>query len=292
MAKKSVDLPVSNVDRKAVRNLDTLDYERRERLALLRLTPQEKRLCEVFVTTMDWRSAMVEAGYYVANTGNEMLDIQANTKRFDEILAAPQVAEYIMLLKESVLSRLGFGLDDIIEELRRIAFSKLSDFYSWDEKGIKHLKADGELTEAEKSAVMEVSYIPGKYGDRVTVKMFPKQAALDRLLEILQKLEEITKARQSEQRPVVINKNTVKVFLQDPVKRRAIEHIAQGLFSRRFCLVSNDQQQQDFDKVIETGTTRYLRQADEQRKGIKGGGIAGALPYEPDGGSEGEDGDY
>lgn len=275
--------------KKTIRNLDTLDYERRERLALLRLNEKEKKFCDVFVQTMDWRIALKEAGYAIQETGRHDFDETHNFAEFQRIVKRVHVAEYIMLLKESVVSRLGFSLDEIIEEYRRIAMVKMSDFYTWDSKGIKRLKPAEQLTEEQKSAVMEISETTSKAGTTVKIKLFPKQPALDRLYEILRELEEISKKEARDGKgPMVIDKRQVNVFLQDPVNRRSIEHLAEGLMGRSIFLTNKDRKREEFDRYIEQITNRVLG-GDLEGTGCTGG--ARLLPGADAGESGSETGD-
>lgn len=243
--------------------MDVKDYERREKLAHLRLTPQEKLFCEIYVTTMDWKVAMLEAGYAMQDTGETGHDTKHNYNHFERLTGRVDIQNYILLLKESVVSRLGFSLDDVIEEYRRLAFAKMSDFYTWSDKGIKRLKSMDQLTEAQRAQVMEISETTGKLGTTVKIKLFPKQAALDKLYEIMKDLQEQREKKTSEHRSLIVDRTQVNVFLQDPVKRRAIEHVAEGLFRRRIFLTASDREREGFERQLEKITQQYQEATSE-----------------------------
>lgn len=252
-----------HVESKPIRNLDTLDYERRERLALLKLTAQEKKLCDVFVQTMDWEAAMREAGYAMQYSGegesNYQKDVTHNYGHFERVVTRQGPRDYILLLKESVLSRLDFSLDDVIEEFRRLAFVQMSDFYEWDKKGVRSIKPSSQLTDAQRSQIMEISETTGKYGTTVKIKLFPKQPALDRLYEILKDLQSIEeKKKRTGDAPLIVDKRQVNVFLQDPVKRRAIEHMAEGMFGRRILLTLDDKKKKIFEQQMDKVVGQYM----------------------------------
>ena len=264
---------------------DKKDWVRREQLALLKLTDQQRKLCESYIRNMDKAVAMTEAGYWVPKTrGPKQLKfIEMNFERY---ISPPDVQRYLLLLKESVASRLGISMDDIIDEFRAMAFTNMSDFVDWNNDGVTFLKSSKDLTRMQKAGIAEITETTTKAGKIVKIKLHNKQTALDRLFEILRDLE---KTDSEEEGPAKISQTQINILLSDPVKRRAIEHLAESLFDRQISLVGTDKQRLEFEERMQKITRRLLEVTDGN--GAAGhGSVAGALPEETETiGGEGAD---
>ena len=252
-------------------NLDVVDYVRREKMALLNLTEQERRFCEGYVRHFDKMVAYRDAGYATQGFSGE--PIKNLEEDVDALVMKPNVSVYLVLLRESVASRIGVDLDMIVEEYRRMAFANMGQYVSWDADGITFLQSSEQLTEAQRAGVMEITETENKQGKTVKVKLFPKQAALDRLFEILKELED----RQEKPKVNKIDNMQVNVILGDPVKRRAIEHLAAGMFNRQIMLVADDKDAESFNKHIENITKKFQGVA----RGSRGGGTRAFEAYTP-----------
>lgn len=241
-------------------NLDVIDYVRREKMVLLNLTEGERRFCEEYVRHFDRRVAYRDAGYDVAGFSGE--DLPGVDDDIEKLIAKPNVSAYLLLLRESVASRLGVSLDMIVEEYRRMAFANMGEYVSWSDKGMTVLKGSAKLTEAQRAGVMEIVETTTKAGTTVKIKLFPKQAALDRLFDILKELED----RQEKPKTNKIDNMQVNVILADPVKRRAIEHLATGMFNRQVMLVENDEDALQFNEHMRKITEKFQGVARGSRK--------------------------
>jgi hypothetical protein len=266
-------------------NLDVMDFIRRERMALLSLNEQERKFCEGYVRHFDKKLAYSDAGYKTTLfTGAPIPEIE---KDIDELISREDISVYLLLLRESVASRIGVSLDLIVEEYRRMAFAKMEDYVSWNANGLTFLRSSDQLTEAQRAGVMEISETTSKAGGKtMKIKLFPKQAALDRLFELLKELED----RDDSSKNKKISNVQVNMILQDPMMRRAIEHLATGMFSRQVLLVSDDKDATEFNKHLANMTRGFQEVVHGQGAGGRGG-VREIATSEDDGGSGGrEDG--
>jgi phage terminase small subunit len=265
-------------------SMDQLDLMRRERLALSKLTDKQKKFCEVYVTTFDRVLAMQEGGYSLPKHRGGGSQIKLIDKTFNNIMRSPAVAEYINLLKQSVASRIGVSMDQIIEEYRRLAFANMADYVSWDNNGVTFLKSSDDLTAAQKAGVVEVVETTTKSGKTVRIKLHSKQASLDRLFEVLKELEVHDTG---EGKAAKISQTQINIMLADPAKRRALEHLSEAMYDKRILLTSQDKNKDEFNKQLDKITMKLLGNA----HGISGTGPAGVPQLTAGQTSGGEDGD-
>lgn len=251
--------------------VDQLDLLRRERLALSKLTQKQKLFCEAYCRTFDKVDAMKAGGYWLPKFNGGKQD-KLIEKNFQKIMQSESVSEYIMLLKQSAASRLDLSLDAMLEEYKAIAFANMDDYVSWDADGVT-IEPSADLTRAQKAGILEIIETTTKHGTTVRIKLHNKQAALDKLFGILKELEE----KEAEpEGPAKISQTQINFILQDPVKRRAIEHLAEGLFDRRIRLVGTDKDRLEFDKNLERIMLKIGGPANERNRGNDPGGAGKA----------------
>lgn len=243
-------------------SFDQLDLLRRERMALAKLTDKQKLFCEEWVRSFDRIQAMKAGGYWtpkqVGTSQKKLAD-----RNFEDIMASPTVQEYIFLLRQSVVSRLGLSVDVLIDEYKAMALSNMDDYVSWDNNGFTRIKASTELTRAQKAGILEISETTTKQGKVVKIKLYNKQPALDRLLEVLRELEE---QETKPQAATKISQTQINLILQDPIKRRAIEHLAESLYGRQISLVGTDKARVDFEGHMAKITNKLM----EATSGVSG----------------------
>jgi phage terminase small subunit len=244
---------VSNND---VLTIDQLDMLRRERIALSKLTDKQKAFCEMYCRTFDRVQSLRAGGYYLPNdTKKGTAQVQLIEKSFVRVMSSPAVQEYIFLLKQSVASRLNVSMDSIIDEYKNLAFTNMDDYVSWDDGGFTKVRSSEELTRAQKAGIVEITETTTKAGTTVKIKLHNKQTALDRLFDVLKELEERDTKPEG---PAKVSQTQINVILQDPIKRRAIEHLAESLFTKQIKLVGTDKDRLEFDKHMTKITTRLL----------------------------------
>ena len=226
------------------------EITRRELLALLKLTEKQKVMCDNYIRHFDAELAMREAGYELPErTGGKQARLieKAIAKTFE----SKAVQQYVKLMKESLPARLKISSDDVVEELRHMAFARIDDYIEWGVDGIVFVKDSKELTKAQKRGIMEVSSTETKAGTTVRVKLFNKQPALEKLYEILQELE-------AEKPKQPIRRAQINVMLQDPQLRKAVELIAEGLYEARVLLAPHDVNRMKFEGRVSELQGRLL----------------------------------
>jgi hypothetical protein len=136
-----------------------------------KLTHQQQRFCDLYLTHFNAFKAAVECGY------------SANTSRKGALLHVPKIQQY---LKEAInrrSQRLEITHDMILRELSKIAFSNMGNYY--DEYAC--LKRMNELTVDEKAAISyyDITEIQDGEGYRVgtqsRIKLHNKMSALDKI---------------------------------------------------------------------------------------------------------------
>jgi phage terminase small subunit len=260
---------------------------RRERLALSKLTDKQKLFCEEYIRSFDKVAAMTAGGYYMPKDKRGLGTTQRKLieKNFENIMKSPTVGEYLHLLKQSVASRLNVSMDQIIDEYKAMAFTNMDDYVSWTNAGFQKVKSSKELTRAQKAGIIEISETTTKSGTTVKIKLHNKQTALDRLFEVLKELEEVELKPEG---PAKISQTQINVILQDPVKRRAVEHLAESMFDKQICLVGTDKDRIEFDKHMTKITTKLL-EATGGRKFNVGSAVGAEAKQITTGSGEGED---
>lgn len=87
----------------------------------------------------------------------------------------PLVQEYIKPLLKELTEKTHLSAERVLEEIARVAFANLGDYYKLDAKGKKFvIKELDELTKAQQACISE--YAPGKH-----IKLHSKDSALDKL---------------------------------------------------------------------------------------------------------------
>lgn len=82
------------------------------------------------------------------------------------------------------LAHLDITTDRVLEEMRRIGFSDMRNYATWD-GGTVTLKPSGELTDEDAAAVAEVQQVETKEGGSIKFKLHDKRAALQDLGKFL-----------------------------------------------------------------------------------------------------------
>lgn len=259
--------------------LDQIDFIRRQRLALSRITTKQKAFCEEWVRSFNKILAMKVGGYSIPKHTKGGAQQKLIQDHFDKIMESEAVQEYILLLEESIASRLGVSMDAIVDEYKAMAFTNIDDYIDWDNTGITSYKSSTELTRAQKAGIVEITETTTKAGKTIKIKLHNKQSALDRLFEILKELEEHEKPKEG---PAKVSQTQINVMLQDPLMRRAIEYLADGMFDRPISLVGNDKDRRVFEEQLAKITKKLT--GGESGGIISGGHVGGAALPAPGGG--------
>src|SRR5476651_1330461 len=136
-----------------------------------KLTHQQQRFCDLYLTHFNAFKAAVESGY------------SENTSRKGALLHVLKIQQYLKAAMNKRSQRLEITHDMILRELSKIAFSNMGNYY--DEYGC--LKRMNELTVDEKGAISyyDITEIQDGEGYRVgtqsRIKLHNKMSALDKI---------------------------------------------------------------------------------------------------------------
>lgn len=135
------------------------------------LSEQQKRFCEEYIIDFNATRASIAAGYSEKTAASQ-------TTR---LLSYVDVQDYIQELISERSERVKVTADDVINELAKIAFCDVSDFY--DELGLRPIS---ELNDKAKAAVSSyatkrIKVGKDKFEDVPIMKMHDKSKALELL---------------------------------------------------------------------------------------------------------------
>src|SRR5476651_2079285 len=136
-----------------------------------RLTHQQQRFCDEYLSHFNAFKAAVNSGY------------SENTSRKGALLHVPKIQQYLKEAMNRRSQRLEITHDMILRELSKIAFSNMGNYY--DEYAC--LKRMNELTVDEKAAISyyDITEIQDGEGYRVgtqsRIKLHNKMSALDKI---------------------------------------------------------------------------------------------------------------
>lgn len=154
-----------------------------------KLTNLQKRFADNILTMeligkVNNRQAYEDAGYSCRG--------ETARKEAEKTLRKPHVKRYLARVRAKRAKRIEKSNDDIIAEFEKLAFSELTDFYTFDKNGIKITPSKG-LSKANRAQIKAI-YIKehhytnkkGKKGKTVDIKieLHGKQPALISLAKI------------------------------------------------------------------------------------------------------------
>lgn len=105
--------------------------------------------------------------------------------RASEWLNKPHVLAEITRRREERRKAIEHANERLMQEQLAIALANIGDAMKWDGAQAMVMPPDA-LEEDTLAAIAEVAFIPGKFGDRVSVKMHDKSAAITQLQKMLQ----------------------------------------------------------------------------------------------------------
>lgn len=137
------------------------------------LTAKQQNFCKEYVLDFNATRAAKAVGYSeisAAESGSENL---MNSK----------VQDYIKKITKSRFEKLDISVDDLVLELKAIAFSDLRKTMSWHGDGINLINSE-DLEDDAAAFISEVIYKTTKDGGQVGIKMHDKVAAIDKLIKM------------------------------------------------------------------------------------------------------------
>lgn len=143
--------------------------------------PRWEKFAQKYAELLNLGDAYLAAGYKVRTRAAAQTSA---ARLFGKAIVADRVAE----LLRAGASRAELRLEDVLEEIRLVAFARASKAATWSENGIVLIDST-QLEEAELAAIAEVSETEIEMGRMVKrtlkVKMHDKLSALDKLVRRL-----------------------------------------------------------------------------------------------------------
>jgi phage terminase small subunit len=130
-------------------------------------TPKQARFVEEYLIDLNATQAAIRAGYSAKNAD----------KIGPELLGKTRVAEAIEKAIAERSQRTEITQDQVLKELALIGFANAGNYFDWGPDGVSLLDK-GDLTEAQRSVVAEVSQTKTEHGGTIRLKLHDKQAAL------------------------------------------------------------------------------------------------------------------
>jgi phage terminase small subunit len=145
---------------------------------MTKLTPKQQRFCEEYI--IDWNATRAyqeayKCSYEAANVGGARLLVNVS------------IQDYISEIQKDLKKQSGLSALAVLNELKSIGFSNLSNFHE-DWENLKEFK---DIPEEQKKAISEITYKKTKIGDTdmetefVKVKLHDKQKALEKILTMI-----------------------------------------------------------------------------------------------------------
>jgi phage terminase small subunit len=141
------------------------------------LSPKREMFCQEYVGTFDSETKCFNATQAAIKAGYSKKTAQEQSSR---LLSNAIVKARIDLLIAERLRRVGVTQDEVIAELKKIAFSNMRDFVNWGPNGVA-LQPSSELTEEQAACVSEVSETTTEGGGSLKFKLHDKKGALETL---------------------------------------------------------------------------------------------------------------
>lgn len=132
-----------------------------------RLNPKQLRFVEEYLVDLNATQAALRAGY----------SSKGAKQQGSHLLTNPNVQAAISARRIRVSKKLLVTAENVVEELRRIAFTDRRALFTWGPEGVK-VRDSAQLSEEEASIVEEVSETRTKDGGTVRVKTGAKVEAL------------------------------------------------------------------------------------------------------------------
>lgn len=146
-----------------------------------RLTDQKRLFCKEYCVDLNATQAAIRAGYS-AGEGNSSAQVQGSV-----LLSSPMVQALIQREHRTRLNKVGLRAEDVIRELRSIAFSDVRLLVDADNEPLPLRSLPDEVASAVASVSVDSD---GRGGTRTRIKTWDKTQALkmlvDRLLPAVQ----------------------------------------------------------------------------------------------------------
>ncbi|MBN8564529.1 MAG: terminase small subunit [Leptolyngbya sp. UWPOB_LEPTO1] len=111
------------------------------------LTEQERRFADAYFVCLDVKQSLAAAAY----TGNP----EALRKAGYRLLTSDRVQAYLQNRREKVVSATDQTLNEILTQLKTIAFCNIKDVATWDAQGV-HFKNSDQISDEKAQAIRRI----------------------------------------------------------------------------------------------------------------------------------------
>lgn len=167
-------------------------------------TPLQIRFIDLYMVHRSARKAAAEAGY--SDTENAGWRLLQNEKIVAEINRR----------KEAQKRRNELLEDEVLQELAKIAFVDLTDVVDFA-GGTLVVKDLADIPEHVRPAIKKVISTPSQHGDKVTIELHDKNAALEKLGKYLSMWSDTLKVEGGD-KPVQHQHTVSKTLLEDKIR--------------------------------------------------------------------------
>ncbi len=138
------------------------------------LTPKQARFVEEYLLDLNATQAAVRAGY----------SPKTAKQQGQRLLTKVDVQAAVAEAQKARSERTNAEADEVVLELKRLAFSNIRQYVEWGPDGVK-LKDSTGLDDAASRCIAEVSETKSEKGGTVKFKLHDKRAALTDLMRHL-----------------------------------------------------------------------------------------------------------
>ena len=138
------------------------------------LTPKQTRFVEEYLIDVNAKQAAIRAGY----------SPKTAKQQGQRLLTNVDVQAAVTKAQKARSERTNAEADEVVLELKRLAFSNIADYVEWGPDGVK-LKDSADMSEEALRCVLEVSETKSEKGGSVKFKLHDKRGALTDLMRHL-----------------------------------------------------------------------------------------------------------
>ena len=145
----------------------------------------QERFCEEYLIDLNATAAYTRAGY----AGNS----ETARRNAYKLLTRTDISTRVQQLKAERSERCQISGDKVLQALAALAFSKITDFVRFDERGV-HLLDSSQLDPALLPALSSVRVSESRHGKTVSISLHDKVSVLLKLGEHLGLFDDLNKS--------------------------------------------------------------------------------------------------
>lgn len=154
------------------------------------MNKRQRVFAQEYLKDLNGSQAAIRAGY--SPRGSEVTA--------SKLLIIPKVAELVKKGMEARAKRTEITQDWVINRLRQIAGTDMSDIADWNQSGIS-FKESSSLSEGARVSIQQIEQVMNEYGGTIKIKQYDKIRALELLGKHLGMFTEKAEVAHTFQRP-------------------------------------------------------------------------------------------